>query len=82
MKKLLKVVKVLVMVAVAVTVFGYVTMRLWNWLVPSIFGWKAITFGQAIGLLLLCKILFGGFHKHGPKPGAGTSASVVSGSVA
>ncbi|MDE1162059.1 MAG: hypothetical protein PW792_08955 [Acidobacteriaceae bacterium] len=71
MKKCLKVMKMLVIVAVAVTVFGYVTMRLWNWLMPTIFGWKMITFAQAIGLLLLSKILFGGFHKHGPKPGGG-----------
>jgi hypothetical protein len=27
--------------------------------VPPIFGWRAITFGQAIGLLVLSKILFG-----------------------
>lgn len=65
MNKVLKGVKILLMVAVAATAFGYVTMRLWNWLVPEIFGGKQITFAQAIGLLLLSKILFGGFHKHG-----------------
>ncbi len=41
---------------------GYVVMLLWNWLIPVIFGWKAIGFVQAIGLLLLSRILFGGFH--------------------
>lgn len=45
-----------------VTVFSFVVMRLWNWLVPPVFGWHVITFWQALGLLLLCKILFGGFH--------------------
>jgi hypothetical protein len=63
--KFLKVLKILVMVAVACTVFGYVTMRLWNWLMPEIFGLRVITFAQAIGLLVLSKILLGGFHKHG-----------------
>ena len=38
---------------------GYVVMRLWNWLTPEIFGWHAITFWQALGLLALCRILFG-----------------------
>jgi len=45
--------------------FGEVVMRLWNWLAPSLFGWHPITFWQAIGLLLLCRILFGGFGGHG-----------------
>lgn len=42
--------------------FSYAVMRLWNWLVPPIFGWHLIGFWQAVGLLLLCKILFGGFR--------------------
>lgn len=45
-----------------VTVFSFVVMRLWNWLVPPVFGWHVITFWQAVGLLVLSKILFGGFH--------------------
>ncbi len=48
----------------AVAVFGFVVMGLWNWLVPAIFGWKAIGFWQALGLLLLSKILFGGLRGH------------------
>ncbi|MBA3971162.1 MAG: hypothetical protein H0X46_03300 [Bacteroidetes bacterium] len=48
-----------------VIVFGFGTMHLWNWLVPSLFQGPIITFAQAIGLLVLSKILFGGFgHKH------------------
>lgn len=43
-----------------VTIGGQVVMQLWNWLMPAIFGWKEITFWQAIGLLALCRILFGG----------------------
>src|ERR1700728_613592 len=42
---------------------GEVVMHLWNWLLPPLFGWHAVTFWQALGLLLLTRILFGG---HGP----------------
>jgi hypothetical protein len=52
-------------VCVAVLVFGFATMYLWNWLMPAMFGLKAITFAQALGLLALCRILFGGFHRGG-----------------
>ena len=39
---------------------GLVVQLLWNWLLPEIAGWRAITFWQALGLLALCRILFGG----------------------
>ena len=40
-------------------------MHLWNWLLPPLFGWRQITFWQALGILALCRILFGGFGCHG-----------------
>jgi hypothetical protein len=40
---------------------GEVVMLLWNWLAPALFGLRQITFWQALGLLALCRILFGGF---------------------
>ena len=40
---------------------GGVVMLLWNWLAPALFGVRLITFWQALGLLALCRILFGGF---------------------
>ena len=40
---------------------GDIVLQLWNWLLPPIFGWRQITFWQALGLLALCRILFGGF---------------------
>lgn len=49
--------------AIFVAVFGAasaVVMLLWNWLVPQIIGWTAVTFWQAAGLVLLSKLLFGG----------------------
>jgi hypothetical protein len=44
---------------------GVVVLQLWNWLLPPLFGWPQITFWQAIGLLALCRILFGGFGLRG-----------------
>ena len=44
---------------------GWVVMALWNWLLPAVFGLGPITFWQALGLLALCRILFGGFGLHG-----------------
>jgi hypothetical protein len=45
--------------------FGEVVMHLWNWLLPGLFGWRQITFWQALGLLVLCRILFGGWRGGG-----------------
>jgi hypothetical protein len=45
---------------------GEVVRLLWNWLLPPLFGWQQITFWQAIGLLTLCRILFGGHGIRGP----------------
>jgi len=49
----------------AVLLFGLLVMSLWNALLPAILGVKAITFIQALGILLLSKILFGGFGGRG-----------------
>jgi hypothetical protein len=40
---------------------AFVVMGLWNALLPAVLGVKTITFIQALGILLLSKILFGGF---------------------
>ena len=58
-------VKIVLLVLLAVGVFSFVVMRLWNWLMPALFGWHLIGFWQALGLLVLSKILFGGFR--GPR---------------
>jgi hypothetical protein len=39
---------------------GGLVQLLWNWLLPALFGLPALTFWQALGLLALCRILFGG----------------------
>ena len=53
------------MVIAAVAVFGAIVQHLWNWLIPGIVGWHPINFWQAVGLLVLSKILFGGFRGRG-----------------
>ncbi len=45
--------------ALAVAVSSLLAMVLWNWLVPTLFGLPAIGFWQALGLLVLSRILFG-----------------------
>lgn len=47
--------------ALFIVIGGGIVMYLWNWLLPPLFGWRLITFWQALALLLLCRILFGGF---------------------
>ena len=48
-----------------IAIGGEVVLQLWNWLLPPLFGWRQITFWQALGLLALCRVLFGGFGHHG-----------------
>lgn len=42
---------------------GLTVMTLWNALLPTILGVSVITFWQALGLLVLSRILFGGFGR-------------------
>lgn len=50
---------------VAAIVVSVVVMLLWNALLPTIFGVPSIGFLQALGLLILCRLLFGGFGGRG-----------------
>lgn len=53
-----------------ISIFGLALMLLWNWLLPEIFGLKSISYSQAIGLLVLSKLVFSGIGRgHGPHPG-------------
>ena len=45
---------------------GYITMSLWNWLVPALFNGPGISFWQSLGLLVLTRILFGGWGRGRP----------------
>lgn len=44
---------------------GQIVRLLWNWLVPALFGLPPVSFWQALGLLALCRILFGGLGLRG-----------------
>lgn len=48
-----------------IVVGGTVVLLLWNALLPPLFSLPVITFWQALGLLALCRILFGGFSSRG-----------------
>ncbi len=75
-KKIVKIVFIVIFGAIAIAalalLFGYVVMLLWNWLIPAIFGLGTITFWQAVGIVILAKLLFGGF---GGKGGGSKSRS-------
>ena len=50
-----------------ITAAIFLTQYLWNWLMPELFHLPAIGLGQTVGLLVLSRILFGGFR--GGRPG-------------
>ncbi|MDR2885610.1 MAG: hypothetical protein LBU95_02365 [Rikenellaceae bacterium] len=47
-----------------IAVLAAAVMLLWNWLMPAIFALTAITYWQALGLMVLARLLFGGM-RHG-----------------
>ena len=53
------------LIALAILIFiaagGEAVLHLWNWLLPPLFGWRELTFWQAVGMLALCRLLFGGW---------------------
>ena len=51
--------KFALVVVLVVAVSSLLVMELWNWLMPTLFGLPAISFWQALGLLVLSRILFG-----------------------
>jgi hypothetical protein len=63
--KKMKLIRGLMLLAGA-AVLGALVMWLWNWIMPSLLtGAMTIDYWRALGLLLLCRILFGGFRGHG-----------------
>jgi hypothetical protein len=63
--RILRAVKLLALAALAVAVFGFAVMWLWNWTVPAVTGLHPVSFAQALALLVLARILFGGFRGRG-----------------
>ena len=52
-------------ITAAALLLGAVVMWLWNAILPSLLDIKPITYWQSVGLLVLCKILFGNFRPGG-----------------
>jgi hypothetical protein len=50
-----------VLVVMGLLFFGFLVMQLWNAILPEVAPVKPLSFWQATGLLILCRILFGGF---------------------
>ena len=60
-----KAVMILAFCTAFVMLFSFIVMSIWNAVLPAVLGVKMITFWQALGILVLSKILFsgfGGFH--------------------
>ncbi|GAA4337959.1 hypothetical protein GCM10023149_47650 [Mucilaginibacter gynuensis] len=57
-------------VAALLSLISFVVMQLWNCLLPDIMHVTTITFWQAMGIFVLCKILFGFGKGGGPRGGA------------
>ena len=67
MNRILKGIGAFAIFVIVFVLFGFVTMYLWNWLMPYLFHLPTIDFGMAVGLVILSKILFGGMRmKSGP----------------
>ncbi|MCZ6694733.1 MAG: hypothetical protein O6939_12580 [Bacteroidetes bacterium] len=58
-----RITKFVLMVIAGTLIFSAIIMYLWNWLIPELFTGPTITMIQAIGLLILAKILFGGWGR-------------------
>jgi hypothetical protein len=72
MKKGAMFMKCIIAITVAFLFFGWITYLLWNWLVPELFAGPVLSYWQALGLLLLTKILFfgiGGRRNWSGRPG-------------
>lgn len=57
-----------VFILIAALVLGAIVQWLWNAILPSAANFNPITYWQAVGLFVLCKILFGGFRGPGHHP--------------
>lgn len=57
--------KVILMILAGIAAFSAVIMLLWNGLLPGLFAFPHINFWQALGLLVLTRLLFGRFGFRG-----------------
>src|SRR5262245_53767353 len=54
-----------ILIMIVIAGFGQAVLQLWNWLMPELFGLHPLRFWQAVGLMGLCWILFGGLRGFG-----------------
>jgi len=55
--------KFALLAVIFVAAVGGAVMLLWNALLPPLFGWPMLSFWQALGLLVLSRILLGGLFR-------------------
>lgn len=60
-----KIVMFILIGAAAILFFTFIVMTLWNAILPAVLNISTISFGQALGILVLSKILFSGFRGGG-----------------
>ena len=61
MKWILKCIGAVILFVLLAFALAWATMLLWNWLIPSLFGGPIITYLEAAGLMILGRLLIGGF---------------------
>lgn len=65
-----KVVFMIIAAIIFLLLFGYGFMLLWNWLMPEVFGLPILSYWQAVGVLVMAKLLFGSFEGMNSKKGS------------
>lgn len=58
MKKMFAILGLIALVGLVICLLPLLTMLLWNWLMPDIFGFKQIDWWQALGLIVLGNLIF------------------------
>lgn len=64
-----------ILIMIVIAGFGQAVLQLWNWLMPELFGLRPLRFWQAVGLMGLSWILFGGLRGFGMIAGPGRSGT-------
>src|SRR4029453_7820221 len=66
-----KAIEVALLLTIVIAGFGQAVLQLWNLLMPELFGLRPLRFWQAVGLMALSWILFGGLRGFGMITGPG-----------
>jgi len=67
--------EIALLITIVIAGFGQAVLQLWNWLMPELFGLHPLRFWQAVGLMALSWILFGGLRGFGMIGGPGRSGT-------